>query len=189
MNTLKVQHRIASLDLLKFLAICGVLVIHMIGKTAYGGVFWYAQAVPIFMVLMGYNCKEKINWHSFGKSYMSYFMIYMVSLIIAIILHKPFSIHYLPIGLLPFAGPGTYWVLLYFLFLLISPIIYHIREHMTVATFLSLLFILGWMFDVIYESSSLLGGGKNNLFVVSITVYPLLWIRDDYKREITSMVH
>lgn len=139
------------MDLLKFFAICGVLIIHIIGKTAYGGVFWYAQAVPIFMVLMGYNCKANINWHSLGKSYMSYLMIYMISLIIAIIQHMPFSVHYLPIGLLPFAGPGTYWILLYFLFVLISPIIYRMKEQMNIVTFLSLLFISGWMFDVIYK--------------------------------------
>lgn len=160
MNTLISQHRIASLDLLKLLSICGVLVIHLIGKTAYGGVFWYAQAVPIFMVLMGYHRKKDINWHSFGKSYLSYLIIYVVSLLIAVILHKPFSVHYLPIGLLPFAGPGTYWILLYFLFVLISPWIYRMRQRMPMAVFLSLLFLLGWMFDVVYESSSLLEGGK-----------------------------
>lgn len=157
MNMSRLQHRIASLDLLKLFAICGVLIIHMIGKTTYGGVFWYAQAVPIFMVLMGYNCRETINWHSLGKSYLSYFMLYIVSLIIAIILHKPFSIHYLPIGLLPFAGPGTYWILLYFLFVLVSPLIYRMKERMSIGIFLSLLFVLGYMFDVIYEASNSCG--------------------------------
>lgn len=189
MSTSRLQHRIASLDLLKLLAICGVLIIHMIGKTAYGGVFWYAQAVPIFMVLMGYNCKSHINWHSLGKSYISYFMIYIISLIIAIILHKPFSIHYLPIGLLPFEGPGAYWILLYFLFVLLSPLIYVMRKRMSIMTFLSLLFVIGWMFDVIYESSSLMGGGKNSLLIISFALCSLFWIGDDFKREIPSMVY
>lgn len=143
--------RIAALDLIKLFSICGVLIVHLIGKTSYGGVFWYAQAVPIFMVLMGYNSSSTIKWKSLNKTYINYLIIYFISLSIALYKNIPFSFNFLPIGFLPYSGPGTYWILLYFLFILLSPLIHKLRRSMSIPSFLCLLFLLGWFFDLFYK--------------------------------------
>ena len=140
------NRRSAALDLIKLFSICGVLIIHLVGKTSYGGIFWYAQAVPIFMVLMGYNSHAIIKWKSLGKAYISYLIIYVILYVISlsIVLHNntPFSYNFLPIGLLPYYGPGTYWILLYFLFVLISPLVHKLRKNMSIPLFLCTLFLL-----------------------------------------------
>ena len=165
--------RVASLDLIKFLAICGVLIIHLIGKKDFGGVFWYSQAVPVFMVLMGYNCKATINWKSFGKSYISYLMLFLASLVVAVYVGRPFSIYYIPIGLLPFDGPGSYWILLYFLFVLMSPLLSWLRRSMSLPLFLFLLFLAGWTFDLMFENVWMYWGKVDYIYKVCPLRYVL----------------
>lgn len=143
--------RIAALDLIKIFAICGVLLIHLVGKRDFGGIFWYAQAVPIFMVLMGYHCKDKLNWRAVGKAYVGYLLLFMASLVLALLANAPLSLRFLPLGFLPFEGPGTYWILQYFLFIFISPLLCRLRRRVPLHLFLLVLFMSGWAFDMMYE--------------------------------------
>lgn len=75
-----IKARDNSLDLLKLFAIVSVILIHTGSKTSFFGIFWYAQAVPVFMVLLGYNCKYKLMWggvkHTFLISLYFYFLSY-----------------------------------------------------------------------------------------------------------------
>ncbi len=149
-------NRIHSLDLIKLLAICGVLLIHLMGKTSYGGVFWYAQAVPVFMVLMGYNCKRSVSGNYIVKSYIPYLLIYLMTLILALYKHTPFSYDFMPLGFLPYAGPGTYWILLFFCFIVIAPFLHKIYERLNTSLFLLLLFASDYLFELYYD----LWGGR-----------------------------
>lgn len=76
------KERVLSIDIIKFLSIVGVLLIHILGsKSMYGGVFWYAQAVPLFMIIMGYN--SKLSFPSMKKMvlvFTPYILTYIISL-------------------------------------------------------------------------------------------------------------
>lgn len=150
-------NRINSLDLIKLLAICGVLLIHLMGKTPYGGIFWYAQAVPIFMVLMGYNCKDTISSKQILKSYIPYLIIFLASVALALYKQIPLSFEYLPVGFLPYQGPGSYWILLYFLFIIVSPLLYTLYKKSNDLLFISILFACSYLFELFYD---LWGGVK-----------------------------
>lgn len=82
------KERVLSIDIIKFLSIVGVLLIHIFGsKSMYGGVFWYAQAVPLFMIMMGYNSKS--SFPAVKKIivvFTPYILTYMISLLYVIVL-------------------------------------------------------------------------------------------------------
>ena len=126
------KERVLSIDIIKILSIVGVLLIHILGsKSMYGGVFWYAQAVPLFMIIMGYN--SKLSFPSINKMalvFTPYILTYMISLLYVILIAAKSgswggnnAIHYLPIGFLPAGGPGEYWIPLFFISLFFIPIL------------------------------------------------------------------
>ena len=82
------KERVLSIDIIKILSIVGVLLIHILGsKSMYGGVFWYAQAVPLFMIIMGYN--SKLSFPSINKMalvFTPYILTYMISLLYVILI-------------------------------------------------------------------------------------------------------
>ena len=82
------KERVLSIDITKFISIVGVLLIHILGsKSIYGGVFWYAQAVPLFMIIMGYNSKSSFpSINKMALVFTPYILTYMISLLYVILI-------------------------------------------------------------------------------------------------------
>lgn len=100
-----------------------------------------------------------------GKTYFPYFLIFLFSFILSLLLIELHGItvdwyYYLPVGFLPSGGPGTYWVLMYFSFILISPILYRLKESMSVISLYGLMLLL----DVSFELATNYQSGETNFF-------------------------
>lgn len=161
-----VTKRQASIDLLKLFAILGVLLIHLAGKKPMYGVFWYAQAVPIFMVIMGYNCKADFpTKKKILNIYIPYVLIFIASLALTLVKDVPLSINYLPIGFLPVSGTGTYWILLFFLYIFIGPLIVRLNNSLGYKRLLPIIFAISWVYEMAYSQidTTNSGGGKISL--------------------------
>lgn len=145
------KQRDKAQDLIKFLAIIGVLFIHILGnKREYFGIFWYAQAVPIFMVLMGYNATDQLpSAKKLLKFYIPYLLIFFSSFALCWMIGTfPLSkIDMLPIGLLPKSGPGSYWISLFFVFLFVIPFYKQLMDKYSTISVLFLVFFLSYLFE------------------------------------------
>lgn len=158
-----VAKRQASIDLLKLFAILGVLLIHLVGKKLMYGVIWYAQAVPIFMVIMGYNCKADFpTKKKLLNLYVPYALIFIASLALTLVKDVSLWINYLPIGFLPVSGPGTYWILLFFLYIFIGPLMVRLNNSLGYKTLLPIIFAISWIYEMTYSQidTTNLGGVK-----------------------------
>lgn len=151
-----------ALDIIKCLAILGVLLIHILGnKRDFCGVFWYAQAVPVFMVIMGYNASEQLpTTQKLLRLYIPYLLVFFTSYLLGKLLGVvPSSkLDYLPVGFLPTAGPGTYWITLFFMFLFITPLYKQMMLRYPSIFVLAAIWCVSYLFEYQWDAGGVNGG-------------------------------
>lgn len=132
-----------QVDALKAFAIALVVLDHSLTwdlKSLIGGVFWERTAIPIFMILMGFNIglsfknkgattlrelysrayfKNKIERYVFP-----FLLLYWGSLILGLYYDSFTWNEYTLIGWLPFWGPGNWFIPVLFSSILILPLVY-----------------------------------------------------------------
>jgi peptidoglycan/LPS O-acetylase OafA/YrhL len=137
--------RIPAIDIVKGLAIIGVIAQHALSRQAMddtGADFWLRQSVPILFVLMGFNAARSslrrpapTLAEAYGARYWSgrYRRILLPLLIITAVALVVGSatgrLHVGPlalVGYLPVPGPGVYWITILLTFTLIWPAWMHL---------------------------------------------------------------
>jgi peptidoglycan/LPS O-acetylase OafA/YrhL len=140
--------RLASIDLIKALAIVSVICLHSLSQKALqetAAVFYIWQAVPVFVVLLGLNgaaSLQRRGGHTlrelysrtylasrFDRIYTPFLIAFAGSLLVASIAqgthHSPYSLaRELVSGELPLNGPGIYFITLLFQAVLLVPLVY-----------------------------------------------------------------
>ncbi|MFQ5834088.1 MAG: acyltransferase family protein [Candidatus Thorarchaeota archaeon] len=132
-----------QVDALKAFAIALVVLDHSLTwelKSLVGGVFWERTAIPIFMIIMGFNIglsfkhrgfttlRELYSW-SYWKSkieryVLPFLLLYLGSLLLGVYFNSITFNEYSLIGWLPFWGPGNWFVPVLFSSILVLPLIY-----------------------------------------------------------------
>lgn len=117
--------RSGRIDGLKAAAIVGVLLLHSLPSSVLtrGSGWWVAQAVPVFVLLLGYNSSRTYRragyWERrFRRIYVPFLCVFAVSMAIQ---PSALRLHGLVTGVLPTDGPGNYFVTLLFQFVLALP--------------------------------------------------------------------
>jgi peptidoglycan/LPS O-acetylase OafA/YrhL len=139
-------HRYAQIDMMKGLAIIGVVVIHS-GISDYllshGGVLWLGQAVPVFMVLLGMNLGMSLSradmtavtavyspryrvsrWHRVVVPFAITFAISAVIALIGYFTQPGYHVNiggFTLVGVLPAGGPGNYFFTVLLQFVVVGP--------------------------------------------------------------------
>ncbi|MFW9889475.1 MAG: acyltransferase family protein [Candidatus Thorarchaeota archaeon] len=132
-----------QVDALKAFAIALVVLDHSLTwdlKSLIGGVFWERTAIPIFMIIMGFNIglsfknkgattlrelysreyfKNKIERYVFP-----FLLLYWGSLILGLFFNSLSWNEYSLIGWLPFWGPGNWFIPVLFSSILVLPLVY-----------------------------------------------------------------
>ncbi|MHA2020526.1 MAG: acyltransferase family protein [Candidatus Thorarchaeota archaeon] len=132
-----------QIDALKAFAIALVVLDHSLTwdlKSSIGGVFWERTAIPIFMIVMGFNIglsfknkgattlrelysrayfKNKIERYVFP-----FLLLYWGSLILGFYFNSFTWNEYTLIGWLPFWGPGNWFIPVLFSSILVLPLVY-----------------------------------------------------------------
>jgi peptidoglycan/LPS O-acetylase OafA/YrhL len=138
--------RLAQIDLLKGLAILAVLALHTLTAAQLSDSaarFWIAQAVPVFVVLMGLNATGSM-WRRgraglrelysrryllsrLDRLYVPFLPVLAVSCAVALVrgtLTPGGIVAGLVVGLLPYSGPGNYFITFAFQFAVLFPLFY-----------------------------------------------------------------
>jgi peptidoglycan/LPS O-acetylase OafA/YrhL len=117
--------RLGRVDTLKACAIVGVLLLHSVPARwlERGSGWWIAQAVPIFVVLLGYNAtRMRLGAGYWGRRlrriYVPFLAVFLVSFMIE---PSAKALSGLVTGVLPTDGPGNYFVTLVFQFVVAAP--------------------------------------------------------------------
>ncbi|MFX0055950.1 MAG: acyltransferase family protein [Promethearchaeota archaeon] len=132
-----------QIDALKAFAIALVVLDHSLTwdlKSLIGGVFWERTAIPIFMIVMGFNIglsfknsgattlRELYSREYFRKKIERYvlpfLLLYWGSLILGLYFNSFTWNEYTLIGWLPFWGPGNWFIPVLFSSILVLPIVY-----------------------------------------------------------------
>lgn len=135
--------RLAQIDILKGLAILAVLGLHTVTSRQlrdWGGAFWLGQAVPVFVVLMGLNATGSLLTRAreglrgvytrgyllsrLDRLYVPFLTVFLLSALIAAAqgsLTVRAILGGLVTGLLPYSGPGNYFITFAFEFALVFP--------------------------------------------------------------------
>ncbi|MFX1415825.1 MAG: acyltransferase family protein, partial [Promethearchaeota archaeon] len=132
-----------QVDALKAFAIALVVMDHSLTwelKSAIGGVFWERTAIPIFMVVMGFNMglsfknrgattlRELYSWKYFKSKIERYvfpfLLLYLGSILLGVYFNAITFNEYSLIGWLPFWGPGNWFIPVLFGSILVLPLIY-----------------------------------------------------------------
>lgn len=148
----KTNHRFFQIDILKAVMIFLVIFDHTYPwdlKNFMGVALWERISIPVFLVIMGFNMglsfrqtgetslKKLYSWNYFKKKFWRYlfpfFLLYVLSTVIGIAI-KGFdalnqyqivwSFAHLFIGILPFYGPGNWFLPVVFWSILIMPLLY-----------------------------------------------------------------
>lgn len=199
----KTNH-LLQIDILKGLAMIFVIIIHSIVYTDHSKIFkvlaefTIAQAVPIFLVIMGlnlgYSFKRK-NYTNlkqifsknyfvsrFERLYFPFIIICVISILVAILAHKQFQISLLIlIGKIPLFGYGDFFVYLIFQFIVLFPILYVLYKRNPLGMLASS-FIINFSFEVFVFVQSLLNQNISYYNYVIIRYLFLinlgLWVSD-----------
>jgi len=132
-----------QVDALKAFAIALVVMDHSLTwelKSAIGGVFWERTAIPIFMIVMGFNMglsfknrgattlRELYSWRYFKSKIERYvfpfLLLYLGSFLLGVYFNAITFNEYSLIGWLPFWGPGNWFIPVLFGSILVLPLIY-----------------------------------------------------------------
>lgn len=132
-----------QIDALKAFAIALVVMDHSLTwdlKSLIGGVFWERTAIPIFMIVMGFNIGLSFKNRGattlrelYSRSYFKrkieryvfpFLLLYWGSLILGLYFNSFTWNEYTLIGWLPFWGPGNWFIPVLFSSILVLPLIY-----------------------------------------------------------------
>lgn len=191
--------RIAQIDYLKGFAIISVILIHSMTANQMnfiGGTYYIVQAVPIFLVLVGYNTihcylnKGIANLGScYAKSYLvkrfkrilvPFIYIWIFELFITIITKQPITIKIIIYkSILGGWGPGGYFIPIIIQFIIIVPLLYKVAQHNKY-----IMLISSFIINMIFELFSYYANISDNLykiislrylFLVALGVYLALY--------------
>lgn len=161
------------------------------------------QAVPIFFVLMGLNMGSSFkrrNYVYFNQLYskeyfksrfdrivIPFIFIFIISLIFSYAIKGNILIGYFTIlGLLPFTGPGNYFISILLQFIIIFPLLYLLYRYNPLLTLISC-FVINFIFEI---AASMIPFLSNNsyLYAASILRYLFLivlglWASDNFKLD------
>ena len=152
--------RIPAIDVVKGLAILGVIAQHALTRQAMddtGADLWFRQAVPVLFVLMGFNAARSSlrrpaptlaeaygarYWRGrFRRILLPLLVVFAVALVVGAAtgrLHvRPLAL----VGYLPVPGPGVYWITILLIFTLIWPAwmhLFRLRPGLVVAAAIAL---------------------------------------------------
>lgn len=146
--------RFFQIDVLKAVMIFLVIFDHTIPwvlKNDMGVIFWERISIPVFLVIMGFNMgssfqkrgeitlKKLYSWNYFKKQFWRYIypfiILYIVSSLIGYLLHgigalSQYEDHFAPehlfLGILPFWGPGNWYLPVIFISILIMPLLFRL---------------------------------------------------------------
>ncbi|MFW9803224.1 MAG: acyltransferase [Candidatus Thorarchaeota archaeon] len=132
-----------QVDALKAFAIALVVLDHSLTwdlKSLIGGVFWERTAIPLFMIIMGFNIGLSFKHRGattlrefYSRSYFRnkieryvfpFLLLYLGSLVLGTYYYSFTWNEYSLIGWLPFWGPGNWFIPVLFSSILILPLIY-----------------------------------------------------------------
>jgi peptidoglycan/LPS O-acetylase OafA/YrhL len=138
-------HRNRAIDIVKGLAILGVIAQHALTRETMDDTvadFWFRQAVPVLFVLMGFNAARSslrrpapTLAEAYGARYWSgrfrrillpWLVVFAVALLVGAATGR---LHVTPlafVGSLPVPGPGGYWITILFTFTLVWPLWMHL---------------------------------------------------------------
>ena len=139
-----------QIDYLKGLAIISVILLHSLTinqRDIIGGTYYILQAIPVFLILAGYNtirsylnkgitdlnsCYEKSYlMKKFKRIVLPYIFIWILELLILVITKQPVAItakNLLILFIIGGWGPGGYFVALMVQFIIIIPVLYKIAQ-------------------------------------------------------------
>jgi hypothetical protein len=148
----KKNYRFFQIDILKAVMIFLVIFDHTYPwdlKNFMGVALWERISIPVFLVIMGFNMglsfrqtgetslKKLYSWNYFKKKFWRYifpfFLLYVLSTVIGIAIkgfdalnqyQMRWSFAHLFIGILPFYGPGNWFLPVIFWSILIMPLLY-----------------------------------------------------------------
>ncbi|MFX1263145.1 MAG: acyltransferase family protein [Promethearchaeota archaeon] len=132
-----------QVDALKAFAIALVVLDHSLTwdlKSLIGGVFWERTAIPIFMIIMGFNIGLSFKNKGattlrelYSRAYfknkieryvLPFLLVYWGSLILGVFFNSLTWNEYSLIGWLPFWGPGNWFIPVLFSSILVLPLVY-----------------------------------------------------------------
>jgi peptidoglycan/LPS O-acetylase OafA/YrhL len=135
--------RIASIDLIKGIAIIAVIFLHTLSARALHqtvAVLHISQAVPVFMFLIGLNGAAALRRRDerslrglYGGGYLEsrlnrifvpFLLIFALAALLGALTDESHYGVFTPIGELPIGGPGNYFIPLLFQFVLLFPLIF-----------------------------------------------------------------
>lgn len=153
------RHHYTQIDILKGLAILGVLAMHSIDGSylrAAGAAFWIWQAVPVFMVLLGMNLGMSLSnagsttftdaythlyWDSRWRRVVLPFLIaFGLSAVIALVGYFAQPGYHVNVGGLtlvgqfPAGGPGNYFFTVLLQFVIVGPALWVVYHKAPIAT-------------------------------------------------------
>jgi peptidoglycan/LPS O-acetylase OafA/YrhL len=164
-DRLKPEQRVPAIDVVKGLAIIGVIAQHALTRQTMddtGADFWFRQSVPVLFVLMGFNAArsslrrpaptlaEAYGARYWRGRYHRILLPLLIAFAVALVAGEASGrLHVTPlalVGALPVPGPGAYWITILLAFTLIWPAWMHLfrrRPGLVVAAAIAL--------DVIFE--------------------------------------
>lgn len=188
-----------QIDYLKGLAIISVILLHSMTvkqRDLIGGTYYILQAVPVFLILVGYNtvhsylnkgftdlrsCYEKSNMiKKFKKILVPFIYIWVLELFILIITKQFITPKILIFSFITGGwGPGGYFVTLMIQFIIIIPLLYKLARYNRYIMLISA-FIINMIFELFSFYSNISGNyyriiAFRYLFVVALGVYLALY--------------
>jgi peptidoglycan/LPS O-acetylase OafA/YrhL len=140
-----VPHRNHAIDVVKGLAIIGVIAQHALTRQTMidtGADFWFRQSVPVLFVLMGFNAVRSslrrpasTLAEAYGARYwrgryrrilLPWLIVFAVALVAGAATGRLHVTSLALVGSLPVPGPGAYWITILFTFTLIWPVWMHL---------------------------------------------------------------
>ncbi|MHB8840446.1 MAG: acyltransferase family protein [Candidatus Aquicultor sp.] len=153
--------RLYQIDALKGIAIISVLIMHSMPRDALSAscaAYHIGQAVPIFMVLMGFAAMQSFDAR--GIALIPYYkrrftrlatplaIVFAVSLALAILAHLPVNVgRETFIGVLPISGPGNYFITLLIEATLLMPFFYLAMKRVPKTT-IALSFFISFLYEL-----------------------------------------
>jgi peptidoglycan/LPS O-acetylase OafA/YrhL len=195
---MEVDHRkpyFFQLDVLKALAIALVVMDHSLTwevKGAIGSTFWERQAIPIFLIVMGFNMAysfkysgattlgELYSWEYFKSRIVRYVfpfaILYMGSILVGLYTGTLNFDEYTLLGVLPFWGPGNWFIALLFGSIIVFPFVYWLFERQPTLTlilcFLAEIVMQGIMYIwLLYPIDSALEGFLTSAIRINVIFF------------------
>lgn len=195
-----------QLDFVKGFAAISVIILHSI---PFGllvdtySVFHIWQAVPLFIIIMGFNLTYSKNAPLYSVKYFykrykrilePFLIIFLLSLVFGFLFYR--EDYYLGwmnlIGLMPKSGAGNYYITILLQFILLSPILYHFFKKSPKLSVFSL-FLIDFLFQIFamnFITNNYIYSGSIFRYFSALALG--MWIAEDYniksKRNIWIIV-